>query len=123
MSRRVLYSVLEGDVLVTDLETGEAIWTGRPMDHPVAEVIPIPDSSMAVVLLDYSAAPAGGFENLLAIDEQGRIRWRAKLPTTGNDTFTEVDVTPQGVEAFTWSAYNKILDARTGATISMMFTK
>ncbi len=59
-----------------------------------------------------------------ARNEHGEVVWRAKLPSTSaTDTFTEMQLTAEGVSASSWSGYRVLIDSETGETLSDQFTK
>jgi hypothetical protein len=75
-----------------------------------------------VILLDPDASKASAFENLLCIDREGRIIWRARLPTNP-DVFVSLAQTSQGILTKTWSGMSLVLDPLTGRELNRKFVK
>jgi hypothetical protein len=124
MTATALFSLLEKEIIVTDLDSGEVLWSGRPLGRPVLELLQLPTASRAIALLDYLNAAPEERANLVAIDDRGTVLWRAKLPTTSNtDAFTDIDLVEGGVSAFTWSSHRVLIDIETGETLDDAFTK
>jgi outer membrane protein assembly factor BamB len=124
----VLYSMFEKEIVLTDLQTGDVLWSGQPLGYPVVDVIAIPGTTHALVLLDYGADDPRyrPIENLVCIDQRGAVQWRATLPNTGTlvaDSFVAVELSQEGVVAHSWSCYRCVIDPATGETRSVVFTK
>lgn len=76
-----------------------------------------------MVLLDYMAQPSGPFENLVRVDGQGRVVWRAPPPPGSvGDAYVSFSVEGDNV-ANSWSGYRVILDAATGKICESRFVK
>lgn len=124
MSSSLLFSMLGKEVVVTDLNSGDVVWSGQPLGRGVLDVVQVSDGSRALVLLDYYKTPPNDRGNLVAIDDHGGILWRATLPTSSaTDAFTEVELTAEGVSAFTWSGHRVLIDLATGKTVKDSFVK
>ena len=124
MTPRMLFSVLDREVVVTDLSSGSVLWAGRPLGRAVLQLVQMPDGFRAVVLLDYYGSPHDDRENLVAIDESGQILWRAELPTASStDAFTEFELVEEGISAFSWSGHRVLIDPCTGDTLDDDFAK
>jgi outer membrane protein assembly factor BamB len=125
MSREhVLFSVYEGDLVVTDLASGHVIWTGRPLGHAVTEVLPLSGGDKAAVLLDYRSMQSGAARNLICLAVDGEIVWQASLPTDSpSDAFVSLDVVGERIIAHSWTGYRSIIDPKTGDIIDRTFEK
>jgi hypothetical protein len=119
-----LFTVANKEVVVSDLSTGRVIWSGCPLDRDVVDLVQLDLGPRAVVLLEMLGSPPDDRANLVAIDSLGRLLWKAELPTrSSTDGFTSVDLTENGVSAFSWSGHRVVIDPETGRTISGEFTK
>jgi hypothetical protein len=119
------YRVEDDDLLVFDGH--DVRWRGRPDGYPVTEVVKVPDSPDAVVLLRYSEKSARAFANLLRVGPDGAIRWRS-LPPDGEDEGEDAWVSfrfdkREGLVANSWSGYFCVIDVETGAIRSSEFVK
>ena len=124
MTWTTLFSVVNKEVVVSDLSTGRVMWSGRPLGRDVVDLVQLDDDSRAVVLLETFGSPPDDRANLVAIDARGRLLWRAQLPTpSSTDGFTSLDIIERGVSAFSWSGHRLLIDPDTGSTISDEFTK
>lgn len=62
--------------------------------------------------------------NLLRVDPNGNILWKASPPTTGmQDCFTCIQWDGQTLTANTWSCYRVDVDLRNGDVTVLEFTK
>jgi len=124
MSSRCAFSVIDRQLLIVDSPSGDVIWHGPPLGLPVEEVQAIPGTDTAVVLLDYMAQPSGSFENLISVDYQGAVVWRAQLPSgSSTDAYVSFDLEGDQLIAHAWSGHRVILDAATGQIRDSKFTK
>ncbi len=119
------YRVEDDDLVVFD---GQAVrWRGRPDGYSVTEVMRVPDSHDAVVLLRYSEKSARAFANLLRVGPDGAIQWRALPPDDERDAedawVSFSFVMPDGLVANSWSGYFCRIDVETGAITSSEFVK
>jgi hypothetical protein len=122
--RSLTFSVLNRELVITDTETGEAVWSGRPCELPVEQVQPIDDSADAIVLLDYAAAPSGPSHNLVRVQPDGEIAWAAELPTTSStDAYVAFDLDGEALAGNSWSGHRVVLDRDTGRIVEQSFTK
>jgi hypothetical protein len=123
MTKECTFSVIDRQLLIVD-PTGRVHWHGMPLGWPVEEVAPLLDGARAVVLLDYMAAPTMPFENLVCVDCDGQVVWRARLPTTsGADAYVSFELIGDRLVANTWSGHQVILDPVTGEVQDARFTK
>ena len=129
----ISYSVSEGDLVVADGRGTR--WRGRPDGCRVACVVQVPTARDAVVLLeDELASPR--FSNVLRIDPDGQIQWRAAPPgladvapgeaelVGGEDAWVAVRWEKRrGLSANSWSCFYCRLIPDTGAITLAEFTK
>lgn len=124
MSTSILFSIVDREVVVTDLESGRTIWSGRPLGRAVVDLVQLEDSARAVVLLESFGTAPDDRSNLVAIDSWGEVLWRATLPTMNStDCFTSVESADCEIAAFSWSAHRLRIDPGTGQTLGDEFTK
>lgn len=125
MTRECAFHSSNRQLLVTDTRTGRTRWYGAPLGAPVEAVEAISDVDRAVVLLDYMArATPGAFQNLLCVDCDGSIVWRARLPTSlGDDAYVSFELVGDRLTANTWSCHRVSLDVQTGEIRDSTFTK
>jgi len=123
MSTHVSYSMVNHEIVTTD-EKGRVIWSGAPLDKQVEDVRQIPGSDDALVLLDYMGEPAGPCRNLVRIQADGQIVWRAELPSSSNtEAYVAVDIDGGLLVAKSWTGYRVILDELTGKIRESNYTK
>src|SRR4051794_24465950 len=77
MNTMVVFSLVDKQIIVTDVANGDVLWAGRPLDRAVADLLQLPDQSSAVALLDYYRSPPDERPNLVRIDRKGVVVWRA----------------------------------------------
>lgn len=124
MTATALFSLYDKEIVITDLDSGEVLWSGKPLGRPVLDVLQPITASQGIALLDYLNAAPEERANLVAIDDHGRVLWRATLPTTSStDAFTEIELVEGGVSAFTWSSHRVLIDIQTGDTLDIAYTK
>jgi hypothetical protein len=85
--------------------------------YDIQNILSIQNSSDKIVLLDYHYH----FKNLLRCHLDGSLVWLADLPTTSDDVYQSIGWSKHGLEAFSWSCFNVILDVETGKIISSFF--
>lgn len=101
---------------------GTHSWSGSYEGIPVRTAIPLNEGRRWIILLDPDADLRSAFENLLCIDQNGVLVWKAKLPTS-SDVFVAVAVDPEGILGATWSGFNLRFDENTGAEVDRVFVK
>jgi outer membrane protein assembly factor BamB len=122
--RSPLFSLWEGDVVVTDMVSGDVLWTGRPLGHPATDVLPLSGGDRAAVLLDFGSMPSGPARNLICLAEDGEIVWQAALPTDSRtDAFVSVDLVRNQIIAHSWTGFRTAIDPKTGKIIDRTFEK
>jgi hypothetical protein len=100
---------------------GAITWTGTYQGMKVAAASPI-DDTRCLILLDRMASKQEIFENLLCVERNGDVVWKAKLPEQP-DSFVEFELTPNGLRAWTWSCWMLTLDLATGKILERQFVK
>jgi hypothetical protein len=134
----VKYSVTSaGELVIAD---GRGVrWRGRPDDYPAERVVPVPEALDAIVLLEYATEGAPPqFANILRIDPDGRIAWRAAPPRPEDVGSDDADFLAgggedawvaarwekrRGLSANSFSCFYCRLDPATGRITSATFTK
>jgi hypothetical protein len=123
MTNACIFSAIGRQLLIVD-PTGRVRWHGMPLGWPVEEVVPLPGTARAVVLLDYMAAPTVQLENLVCVDCDGQVIWRARLPTTSSaEAYVSLELIGDRLVANTWSGQRVTLDPTTGQVQDSRFTK
>jgi hypothetical protein len=63
-------------------------------------------------------------ENLMCVDRNERVAWKAALPeNTGPDWFVHMALDGDIVRANTWTGYSLTIDQKSGRTLTCTFTK
>ncbi len=88
----------------------------------VASALPIDNNSRCIVLLDILASKESQFRNLLCIERDGNVVWKAELPVS-QDAFVSFQMTTDGLVANSWSGYRVILNPATGKIMERQFVK
>jgi outer membrane protein assembly factor BamB len=125
VSSPVVFSLLNREIVAADAQTGAPLWAVLPFGHPVLDLVQLPDAPVAVALLDSSGTLSEAFESVVAIDREGKVLWRAPLPTSLSfDTFTAIELVDDSrITAYSWSGYLLEIDAESGTVLSSTFTK
>jgi hypothetical protein len=77
-----------------------------------------------VVLFDWSSNKQYRFENLVCLNDDGSLRWKAALPSrSGPDCFVAIRIDDGQLRASTMSCFAVCLDLGTGDTSNAVFTK
>jgi len=76
---------------------------------------------LRIVCFEDDARP----DNLVAFDVDGREVWRAdaRLGQNRDDTWVDVRIRDDKLEAFTWTCYRVELDQQIGEVLSSLFVK
>ncbi|HVZ87866.1 MAG TPA: hypothetical protein VHG72_12905 [Polyangia bacterium] len=118
------FTVLNRELVITDGETGEPLWSGRLQGLPVEQAQQIDATTEAIVLLDYAAAPSGPSQNLVRVHSNGEIAWTADLPTSSStDAYVAFELDGEVLAANSWSGHRVHLDRDTGRIVDRVFTK
>jgi hypothetical protein len=124
MNTPCAFTVIDRQLLVTDLSTGQTRWHGSPLGLPVEEVHPLQGAARAVVLLDYIAGPTGPKRNLICVDRDGQVVWQAALPTSSSpESFVSFELLGNELFANSWSGWRVAIDPGTGDIRGAEFTK
>lgn len=102
---------------------GDILYRGKPEGYPV-EKATIFDGVHVIVLLKYREKKYGSFENLLLLKSDGRVAWRAQLPSpSSTDSYLDFEVKENRLFANSWSCYRVEIDLKTGRILQSEFTK
>jgi len=94
------------------------------MSGQVIDRVDLPDKAGSIVLYDWMSEEVKDGQNLLRIDPEGGVLWRAKPPTTGmQDCFVQVRWDGQKLTANTWSCYRVNVNLQDGGVTVLEFTK
>lgn len=87
--------------------------------------VDLPNDAGRLVVFEWGPAPGSGpEENLVCFEPDGRVRWKAKLPTSDpGDCFVGVTLEGDLIRANSWSGYAVWLNPRTGEAVRTQFTK
>jgi len=116
-----VFSIPSHEFVVFRADDGAISWSGSYRGMKVAAASPI-DDARCLVLLDTAASKEKVFENLLCVERNGAVAWKAELPDQP-DAFVKFEMTPTGLRAWTWSGWNLKLDTATGRIIEREFVK
>lgn len=121
----VQYSLVNGEICVINVTSGEIIWKGKPEGRNAELIAPIPDNEDCIVLLDYSDSDSKlPDQNLIRINLDGTLVWRAELPEPStSDAYVHFNITNGKLQASSWSGYKVEIDTRNGEISSETFTK
>jgi len=101
---------------------GRTIHSQGKMDEHIFETLDLADCK--VVLFDWSSNKEHRYENLVCINGDGSLRWRALLPqNTGSDCFVGITLDDGRFRANTMSCFAIWLDPLSGSTLKTQFTK
>ena len=118
----IAFSSLSQSIVVIRNEDGLFSCSGEYKGIPIEVAFPIRDGTRCIVLLDYDLSRSSVFENLMCIDREDNLVWKACLPA-GPDCFVSARPDPRGVRVITWSGFSLILDRNTGAELARVFVK
>ena len=85
-------------------------------------VLNIPGTDETIVLLEPSEGPKV-VQNLIRVSPDGKVVWRAELPGSEPDSYTEIQLQGNGVVANTWTGYRRLINIESGKIISEVFVK
>lgn len=83
---------------------------------------PLENGERCIILLDPDSNRDSIFRNLICIDQNRSVIWKAQLPSSP-DVFLDFQLTREGVLARTWSGFNLLLDQENGRELSRIFAK
>ena len=110
----VVYSVIAGDLAVTNQATGREIWRGRFGGAPVLKCVGLSDADDCIVLLDQRGEEPT--RNIIRVTANGAVVWRASAPPVPGG-YIDLRVENGSLLASSWSGYLIRLDTKTGATL------
>ncbi len=120
--KHVTFVTIDRSIIVQRKDDGTVYWTGTFDGAPIKAALVLSAGSRCVILLDPDSSKANIFENLLCIDQEGRVLWRARLPGVP-DAFTEAALTDEGVSAYSFSGFTVLIDPENGHEIRKLFVK
>jgi hypothetical protein len=80
------------------------------------------DRAGSILLYDWMAEEVKDGRNLMRVDAEGQILWKA-LPPDIKDCFTRIEWDGQALTANTWSCYRVAIDPENGEVTVLEFTK
>lgn len=115
----------EGSQLLIISDSGTVVWKGNPMNWAVAQVIEIPNSDSAIVLLDYYNWDTNRGYNLIRVDSHGEILWQAteRGGHLSGDVITGINVENGCIFANTWNCCRLRVDEKNGRMLFLCITK
>ncbi len=94
------------------------------MSGQVIDRIDLPDDTGSILLYDWMAEEVKDGSNLMRVDPEGCILWKASPPATGmRDCFTRMKWDGHILTANTWSCYRVAVDPQNGNVTVLEFTK
>jgi hypothetical protein len=92
------------------------------MDAHILQSLDFPDCR--AVLFDWSSNKEYRFENLVCLNGDGSLRWKAELPkNSGPDCFVGIALDNSQLRANTWSGFALWLDLLSRRVLKSAFTK
>ncbi len=101
---------------------GSIHWRGEYQGMKVVAAQPVDNDSKCLILLDTMASKEPTFENLLSVESEGDVVWKAELPQS-HDTFVSFQGKADGLLANMWSGYRVRLDPATGKLMQKQFVE
>ncbi|WP_256749310.1 hypothetical protein [Mesorhizobium sp. Mes31] len=92
------------------------------MSGQVIDRVDLADEAGSIMLYDYMAKDMKDGRNLMRVDADGNILWKA-LPPTTQDCFTGMNWDGETLTANTWSCYRVTVDLQNGDVTVLFFTK
>jgi len=94
------------------------------MSGQVIDRVDLADQAGSIVLYDWMAEEVKDGRNLMRIDVEGNILWKASPPTNNmQDCFTRIRWDGRALSANTWSCYRVAVDPDSGEVTVLEFTK
>lgn len=94
------------------------------MSGQVIDRVDLAGKAGSIVLYDWMAEEVKDGRNLMRIDAEGNILWRASPPTRGmQDCFTRMQWDGRALTANTWSCHRVGIDPENGQVTVLEFTK
>jgi len=86
--------------------------------------IDLPDNAGSLLLYDWMTEEVKDGRNLMRVDSEGTVLWRASPPQTGvGDCFTHMGWDGHTLTANTWSCYRVAVNLDSGSVTVLEFTK
>lgn len=117
-----IFSITGTGFLVIREPQGSLSWRGDYSGMRVVAVQPVGDGSKCIVLLDMPAKKEPNFGNLLCLNRDGSLEWKAELPET-NDAFVSLQMIEGVLSANTWNGFHVTLNPATGKSMQWKFVK
>jgi hypothetical protein len=122
-----LYSTHDGELVVTDPDSGQVLWQGLIQAMPISKIAPVPGAADAIVLLDYDKQPPGGFPeygwNIVRVSPEGRLVWQARTPKEhGHDFWWDFKLQGRQLTAWSFSSFEVVINLETGARARRRWT-
>lgn len=114
--------VESGELQIKDVLSSKEIWRGRPEGYEVIMAKSIPYSSDCIALLDWSGKGPQS-SNLWRYSVEHGTVWKAELPDSGKDIYTNFQLEETGLVAHSWAGYKVVIDLNTGQILSRQFVK
>jgi hypothetical protein len=116
------YSIESGKLAVRN-EKQDPVFTLVDFGNAsVYKILPLPDRDGCLVLLDPGSSRVPTFENLLLVNSDGAVVWKAQL-SKPHDAFVDVLLSDRRIEAMTWCGYRLEVDTVTGHSREIGFGK
>jgi len=94
------------------------------MSAQIIDRVELPDEAGSIVLCDWMSDDMKDGRNLVKVDREGGVLWRAAPPTTGmQDCFTRIRWDGQTLTANTWSGYRVNVGLQNGSVTALKFVK
>ena len=94
------------------------------MSGQIIDRVDLADRAGSIVLYDWMAEAVKDGRNLMRIDAEGNILWKASPPTKGiQDCFTRIQWDGRALTANTWNCYRVSVDPGNGEVTVLEFTK
>lgn len=118
----VLFAMPDTTFRVTRGADGRPQWSGEFGGVKIASALPLERGCACIVLLDPDSNGSSSFRNLLCLQNDGGITWRAELPE-GNDAYVGFSMENGVLSASSWSGFKVRIDIATGRILDAVFTK
>lgn len=131
--------------MIRDLEQDQILFLGNPLNHSIEKLIQHPKENFAILVFPYKEGPhlypdgpLKAFNNLISINEKGKVLWIAELPTNGFDFYDSIFWSPdfpkniftiklnfqeESLIALSYSGFLVEIDPKTGKSIQEILVK
>lgn len=121
----------DGYLCVEDLDTQKIHWRGKPDGHLVSQVLHQPNMDYCIVLLAindgprfYPNGPRKFYKNLVRCQPDGSIIWRADLPGSQLDIYSEARWGEEGqIIAYSVKGFSVTINIENGKVLFAVFVK